>query len=63
MIDQGRQNIKLDKQKISDLSCFFQDTGFTTLARTQGDGTNFQLGWLFEAWKKMMSYAGQGGNA
>lgn len=41
--DQGGYRIKLNKKKFSNLRQFSQDMGFTTLARTQGDGTSLQL--------------------
>ena len=42
-LDQGSYEIKLDEKKFSNLRQLSQDMGFTTLARTQGDGTNLQL--------------------
>lgn len=50
VFDQGYQKIRSDK------CTFSQNTEFDILARTSGDEVHLLLGWVLEAWKKIIAY-------
>ena len=55
VLDQGGRNLTPKKEECIELEELSYVMGFSTLARTLGDGVNSLLGWLLEAWRKCWS--------
>lgn len=49
--DQGGQEVRPDEQECTDLGVISWDMGFSTLAKTPGDGVNLLLEWSLGAWR------------